>query len=189
MDLTNDVHYFMKLQKMKFVWGEVKLKDSRDPKSTLLWRTCLFGLMLNVPVNSYHMVMSERSFHLTTHFPRQARKSSQPILHANTLACKWQKPFLNFKADEEIISWSISWNVWVQAGIYLATPGSAVKNVIDCAARPCMAFVKGTNIYVKHFFILHTSKQALWQTGNISSGFTLFAKIKTSSRKEVCHIT
>ena len=42
----------------------------------------------------------------------------------------------------ETISWSISTKVWYQAGIELATPGSAVRHesvashVTDCATRP-----------------------------------------------------
>ena len=93
------------------------------------------------------MVMARRSVHLTTLFPGQAWTSGLPIIRAHTFACNWQQPFLNESAEGrrmtvEIISWSTSTNVWDQARIELATPGSAVRHasvarhVTDCAMRP-----------------------------------------------------
>ena len=36
----------------------------------------------------------------------------------------------------EIISLSISMKVWDQAAMELATPGSAVRHITNCATRP-----------------------------------------------------
>ena len=76
--------------------------------------------------------------------------SSQALYHWATalpFACNWQQPFVNDPAEwrrmtVEIISWSISTQIWDQAGIELTTPGYAVRltpvvpHVIDCATRP-----------------------------------------------------
>ena len=40
----------------------------------------------------------------------------------------------------EIISWSISTKLWDQAQIELATPGSTIRHVTDCAKRPYFYF-------------------------------------------------
>ena len=72
---------------------------------------------------------------------------------AHTFACNWQQPFLNESAEGrrmtvEIISWSISTEVWDRAGIELATPGIAVRlasvarHVTDCATRLKKAILK-----------------------------------------------
>ena len=93
------------------------------------------------------MVIARRSVHLIILFPGQAWTSSKPVISALTFACNWHQPFLNESAEGrrmtiEIISWSISTKVWDQAGIELATPGSAVRHasvdrhVTDCATRP-----------------------------------------------------
>ena len=67
-----------------------------------------------------------------------------------------QQPFLNDSAEGrrmtvEIILWSISTEVWDQARIKLATPGSAVRlvsvarHVTDCATPPALKLVILTN--------------------------------------------
>ena len=107
---------------------------------------CLFVFVALRPMSTA-MVIAGRSVHLTTLFPGQAWASGQPVICAHTFACNWQQPFLNRSAEGrrmtvEIISWSISTEVWYRAGIELATPGYAVRHasvarhVTDCATRP-----------------------------------------------------
>ena len=52
----------------------------------------------------------------------------------------------------EIISGSISTKVWDWARIKLATPGSAVRNVTDCALLPgheCMNSISNVKVHFK----------------------------------------
>ena len=51
----------------------------------------------------------------------------------------------------EIISWSISVKVLDRAGTELATPGSAVRHVTDCATRPCCSQRVKSTKHVQHY--------------------------------------
>ena len=110
---------------------------------------CLFVCLFALRPKSTAMVIAGRSVHLTTLFSWASLNKQLTSNRAHTFACNWQQPFMNDSAEGrrmtvEIISWSISTNVWDRAGIKLATPGSAVsfasvtRNVTDCATRPGM---------------------------------------------------
>ena len=111
---------------------------------------CLF---VALRPKSTAMVIGGRSVHLTTLFSWASLNKQLTSNRAHTFACNWQQPFMNDSAEGrrmtvEIISWSISTKVWDQAGIELATPGSAVSfasvtgQVTDCATRPTMWYVR-----------------------------------------------
>ena len=55
----------------------------------------------------------------------------------------------------EIISWSISTKVWGQAGIKLATPGSAVELATDCATGPVLYTIMNLwkNKFITYYYI------------------------------------
>ena len=68
----------------------------------------------------------------------------------------------------EIISRSISTKVWEQAGIQLATPGSAVRlasvarHVTDCATRSGISLlIKGSEVFINNEKV---NKQGLLDT-------------------------
>ena len=82
----------------------------------------------------------------------------------------------------EIISWSISTKVWDRAGIELATPGSAVRNVsvarhvTDCATRPGDM----------HICVKQKQDQTLlwtWVAGAYGCVNSLYAKFKFTGMK------
>ena len=101
------------------------------------------------------MVMLGRSVHLITlsswaNMNKQFASTSCTYFHSFR---NWQQPFLNEpvkgrRMTIEIISWSISTKVWDQAGIKLATPGSAirypsvVRHITDCAMRSRTVILK-----------------------------------------------
>ena len=71
----------------------------------------------------------------------------------------------------EIISWSNSTKGWNQAGIELATPGSATRLVTDCATRP------GNNEAGLKKKSFNGSKMETCQNWKDSNHETLFPKI------------
>ena len=111
------------------------------------FHSSVFVCFVALHPKSTAMVIAGRSVHLTTLFSWASLKKQLTSNRAHTFACNWQKPFMNDLAEGrritvEIISWSISTKVWDQAGIELATPGSAVsfasvtRHVTNCATRP-----------------------------------------------------
>ena len=97
------------------------------------------------------------------------------FVHMYTLACNWQQPFLNDSAEwrrviVENISWSISTKVWDQAGIKLATPGSAVRlasvarHITDCATRPGPTPYISVNYLPPYISVDHLPPISVWTT-------------------------
>ena len=97
------------------------------------------------------MVMSWWSVHLTLFFWASLTKRLTSILWLTTVLLESAE---GIRMAVEIISWSISEKVWDQAGIKLATPGSAVRHVsavrqfTDCSVRPSK--VCNINLWVYH---------------------------------------
>ena len=85
---------------------------------------CLSVCFVVLRPKSRAMVMAGRSVQLTTHFPGQAWTSGKPVLHAHAFQFNWQKSgFLNDSVEGrrvniEIISWSISTNVWDRVEVF-----------------------------------------------------------------------
>ena len=107
---------------------------------------CLFGLMLNIPVNSYGHVRTVSPPYHTFFLGELDKADNQYFVHMLTLVTT-----LLELAAVEIISWSISPKVWDRAGIKLVIPGSAVRHVSVARHVTNRAIWPGKIIQVSHF--------------------------------------
>ena len=97
---------------------------------------------------------------------------------AHTFACNWQQPFMNDSAEGrrttvEIISWSISTQVWDWAGTEPATPGPAVspasvtRQITDRATRSGLHPFDGWNMLLLLFVFWYENRQDLYELMSI----------------------